>query len=101
MTANKSAAARSKEILAASLDLAESKGFNRVTRTDVAEATGLGAGTVNLHFGNMEKLRRAIMRAAIRQKRLRVIAQGLALQDPIAMGISDDLRQLAADSIKG
>lgn len=89
------------EILTAGLKLAEEKGFNKVTRTDVANATGFGAGTINFHFGNMGQLQDKIMREAVRRGVLRVLAQGLIVRHKEALKASEELRAQAADLIRG
>lgn len=93
--------ARMQEILDAGLKLAEEKGFNKVTRTDVAAAAGMGVGTINFHFGNMEQLQRKIMREAANRGVLRVLAQGLAVNHTEALKAPDEMRARAADLIRG
>lgn len=43
-------------ILAAAVTLARETHYHRVSRADVAQRAGCGAGTVNLYFGDMEGL---------------------------------------------
>lgn len=93
--------ARMQEILDAGLALAKEKGFNKVTRTDVAARAGMGVGTINFHFGNMDQLQRKIMREAVNRGVLRVLAQGLAVKHPEALKAPDSLRERAADLIRG
>lgn len=100
MRTRKSPAERTHQIITAGLDLAERFGYNKVTRDQLAQATGLASGTINLHFGTMPQFQRAVMRAAIKQRNLRVVAQGLAHRDPIARRAPEELKNAAADSIK-
>jgi AcrR family transcriptional regulator len=93
--------ARMQEILDAGLALAEEKGFNKVTRTDVATRAGMGVGTINFHFGNMDQLQRKIMREAVNRGALRVLAQGLAVNHTEALKAPDKMRERAADLIRG
>lgn len=100
MTAQKSSKTRQAEIIAAGLDLAEKEGYQRITRDKLAAATGLSPGAVSFVGGTMAQIQRLLMRAAVQQKRLRVIAQGLAVGDKNTSRISDELRKAAADSLK-
>lgn len=101
MTSRKPRAVRTQEILAAGLILAEQVGYNKVTRDNLAVAANMSQGAVNLHFGTMTQFQRAVMRAAIHQGNLRVLAQGLALKHPVALDAPEALRHQAADLLKG
>ena len=86
-------------VLAAAIELAVRDGFHSITRDDVARQAGVGAGTVNLYYGTVPQLKRDVMRAAIRQKVLPIIAQGIVAQDPRALRAPDDLKRQALDSL--
>lgn len=90
---------RKEQILAAALTLAETQGYSHVTRDGIAAEAQCAPGLVNAYFGTMINLRRDIMRAAVRERRLVVVAQGLAARDPHARKAPDDLKQAALDSI--
>ncbi len=92
---------RIKEITAVALDLAEKLGYQCVTRDGVAAAAGVSGGSVTGLLGTMAQLRRRLMRAAIQQKRYRIIAQGLAVRDPMCGKLSPEIAELAAQSLKG
>lgn len=83
------------EILAAALFLAQDKNYNTVSRDEIAERAGTSVGLVSRYFGTMPKLKRAVMRAAIKAEALPIIAQGLAAQDPHAMKAPQELKQRA------
>lgn len=91
--------ARHDSILAAAVRLAETKGYTKVTRDDIALAAGCSPALVSEMFGTMVCLRRACMRAAIANEVLAVVAQGLAARDPHAMKAPLALRELAAASL--
>lgn len=101
MTAKKPSAERTHQLIAAGLELASKHGYLKVTRDQLAQATQLAAGSINLHFGTMGQFQRALMRAAVKQKVLRVVAQGLAHNDSVALRASPELKAAAADSLKG
>lgn len=92
---------RTREILAASLALAKSKGFNRLTREDLAQASGCSVALVSHHLGTMTEIHRKVMRHAIHEGCLPVVAQGLAIKYPAAMRAPEELRHRAAESLKG
>jgi len=86
---------RRDQILAAALQVAEKTGYNSVTRDAIANAAQCAPGLVSNYFGTMIDLRRHIMRAAIRQQNLVIIAQGLAAKDPHARKASETLKKSA------
>lgn len=82
-------------ILAAAVDLSRRDGYNQITRDAIAEHAGVSMGLVTRYFGTMNKMRRAIIRAAISDEVLEVIAQGLAARDEHARKAPDDLKRKA------
>lgn len=96
----KKSAVRIEEIIAAGLVLADAKGYQQITRADLAQAIGVAEGTVSQHFGTMAQFRRSLMRAAVHKRNLIVLAQGLAARDSDALKAPDDLRDAAANSLK-
>jgi AcrR family transcriptional regulator len=93
--------ARHDDILAAALRVSVTVGYNRITRDDIALAAGCSPALVSEMFGTMTCMRRALMRAAVANAVLPVIAQGLALRDPHALRAPAELRAAAAASITG
>lgn len=76
---------RKGQIMQAALRVAEIPGgWAKLTREAVAREAGCTDSLVSLHFGTMITFRRSIMRAAIAQENLAVLAQGLASGDPAA-----------------
>lgn len=90
---------RSRKVLNAACDIAESEGISRVTRGRVADVAGVSDATVSNAFGTMAGLRRALMWEARKRPLLKVLAQGLALGDDIARDAPDDLKQAALATI--
>ena len=100
MTARRmSPAARTSDLLAAAVRIAEMKGYQQVTREDIAMACGVSPALVSHSLGTMVQMRRSLMRAAVANEVLVVIAQGLAVRDPHALKAPDDVRRRAADEI--
>lgn len=90
---------RKTQILDAALAVAEKRGYAHVTRDEIAVEAGCAPALVSHYLGTMQNTRRDIMRAAIRNRVLPVIAQGLAAQDPHAKKAPDELKQAALDSL--
>lgn len=99
MTSRKKPAIRREEILTAALQLAESKGYNTVSRDDIARKLGVSGPTVQYHIGTMANLRRDIVRAAIKQENLVVLGQALVLRDKHAAKAPDDLKRAAVEGV--
>lgn len=92
---------REQQLLGIAADLAESVGYTRVTREAVAARAGVSPAVVNFRFGTMAVFKRHLMRYAIRNGRLPVIAQGLAVRDPHARRAPDDVKQRAIAYLTG
>jgi len=86
-------------ILAVAVNLAESSGYLKLTRDGLAEKADVSMGLINHYFGTMKLLRAEVMRHAIEHERLKIIAQGLAIDDPQAVAISPELKAKAAASL--
>lgn len=93
--------ARHDDIMAAALRVATDVGYNRITRDDIALAAGCSPALISEIFGTMVCLRRAMVRAAVANHVLPVVAQALALRDPHALRAPAELRELAAASLTG
>lgn len=92
---------RRDQILAVALTMAERDGFNNLRRDAVAEEAGVATGQVNHMFETMDKLRRAVMKAAVNREILPIIAQGLANGDKVAHEAPVWLKQKALASLVG
>jgi len=82
-------------ILKAGLELAQHTRYDRLSRAQIAKAAGVACGTVSHACGPMRAVHDGIMRLAIECEVVGVIADGLALRDPIAREASDDLKKQA------
>lgn len=90
---------RKDEIILAALNVAERDGFNNVTRITISNAANCSEALVTHHFGSMKKLKRSLMRAAVNQGRLSIIAFGLANGDKEANKASEELKRKALNSL--
>ncbi|QOR55756.1 MAG: hypothetical protein YHS30scaffold667_52 [Phage 65_10] len=86
---------RKATILSAACDAAVKFGFGRFTRENVATAAAVSPALVSHYYSTMVALRRAVMGAAIKEKRLRIIAEGIVLRDKRALGVDSKLREAA------
>ncbi len=91
--------ARDAKVLDAAVTVASDAGVHALTRVVVAGQAGVSEATVSNALGTMAQVREAVMREAIRRPVLNVLAQGLALGDPIARDAPDDLKQAALATV--
>lgn len=88
-------------ILGAAVTLASGEGYQWLTRGAVAAEAGLSPSLVSYHFGSMVELKRAVLRHAVDERLLPIVAQGLADQHPIVTSASADLRAATAAYLAG
>lgn len=94
-------AQRRAQILEAAVELAGTSHYARITRQAIADEAGIAPTLVTHYFGTMTRMRRDIMRYAVRNECLRVIGQGLASQDKHALKASPGLQTAALGSLLG
>jgi hypothetical protein len=87
-------------ILSKALSLSEELGIKNFSSIQLATACDCKHSLVFYHFVNMEFLREEVMRLAVAQSNVNVVAQGLAVRDPIANTASDKLKKQALSSLK-
>lgn len=91
--------ARKNDVLSLALRLAATRGYNRITRDQVAKAAGVTGPALTYHFGSMGQFRRQLMRLAVSEGCLAVVAQGLAAGDPQALKAPESLRRRAVEAM--
>lgn len=87
---------RHRALIEHALVLATHAGVHRLTREQIAEAAGISPALVSHYLGTMGDMRRTIMRAAVKQRIVSVVARGIAVGDPFALRADDDLKRRAA-----
>lgn len=92
---------RKAQILDAMLDEAEASSYVRVTREGIAQRAGCSPNLVSNYFSTMPQLRRTLMRAAVKGERLKIVAQGIVMEDKHALEAPEDLRQRALAAAGG
>lgn len=92
---------RAASLLAVAVSLAHRKGWHSLTHESIATAAGVSPSLVKLRLGPIGTLRRAVMREAVRQRQVRVVAQGLAAGDRTARTADAALRRECGDWVAG
>ena len=82
-------------VLESAAFVAQRDGFTNITRDAIAKKAGVSSGSVSHSFGTMIKLKRSVMRYAIQNELLEIIAEGLGIKDKTAMKIGSELKQRA------
>lgn len=90
---------RHKQLLDIAVNHAIRVGYFNITREAIANEAGVAESLVSHIFGSIPKLKRAVMRAAVREGVLPVVAQGLAQGDTHAMKAPLELREKAIASL--
>lgn len=88
------------QLLNAALEVAETQGVGAISARSVAEAAGVSRTLVSTIFPSMSRFREDVMREAVERKNLEVLAQGLAVGDPIATGAPEALKRKVMSFIK-
>ncbi len=92
---------RKMQILKAALIVANrSGGWSTLTRQMVATEAGCAEGLVSKYFGTMTDFRRTIMRTAVHNNMLSVVAQGLACGDKHAQKADAELKSKALATLQ-
>lgn len=92
---------RKAALLQAALSLAERGHYAHITRDAIATSAGVSSGLVSKYLGTMPKMRRLLMRHAVKAGNLVVIGQGLSQGDQFAKRAPADLRAAAAARLAG
>ena len=88
-------------ILAAATTLSLTRGYNRITRREVAAEAGVAPSLINVYFPLMGTLRAAVMQDAIRHGVLAIVAQGMVMRDPATLAAPVDVKRGAAEWVLG
>lgn len=71
-----------------------------MTRDLIAAQANVSPGLVSLYLGTMTKLRRTVMREAVKRGMASIVAEGLAERDPQALKAPAELKSAAAEHLK-
>ena len=100
MTQNLPAKERKKQILDQAVAQATELGYQNVTAAGVAAALQVQPSLIFHYFDNVADLRRQLVRAAIKNEVLPVIAQGVAMKDRQVMRAPVELRNRAVANLQ-
>lgn len=83
-------------ILSAAVKLAKDKGLHKFSRIEVAKAAEVGESTVSYHFGQMPELRTAVVKHAVENEILSILADARAGRESVGVPMSEELRKKVA-----
>lgn len=90
---------RRNEILEAALSEAKKSGFHSLSILGVAVKADCSRALIHTYFNTVSQLKRAVMRQAIKNENLLIVAQGLVAGDTTARKAPDWLQQKALESV--
>ena len=90
---------RRRAILAAATKLAMRHGYTNLTRESVAAEAKCSPATISVYYPVFNEVKRAVLRAAIVESNLTILAQGLAARDRAAMRAPEELKLRAVASL--
>lgn len=91
---------RTKEsILQAAVSVAERDGYKLITRKAVAMKADCAESLINVYFHTMTQLQSDVMRYAVKNDVLKIIAQGLVNGDRRARKVSDEVKTAALKTL--
>ena len=82
-------------ILKAAIKIASSQNFKAIPRDAVASLAKVANGAVNYHFGTVTGLKSEVMKHAVENEILTVIAEGLVDNHPVALTATAQLKEKA------
>lgn len=83
---------RKQQILDAAIKLAKQVGYHSITRDGVAQELGISHGLINNYFNTIEQLKKEVIKKAIEEQILEIIAQALGMGDKQILKISKDIK---------
>lgn len=92
---------RDDRILNAAIECALEDGYQWITRALVARKADVGVGTINLAYGDMRGLKRAVLKAAVERGIIKLVAQGMADGHPITADAPPEVKAQVAALLMG
>jgi AcrR family transcriptional regulator len=86
---------RRMHVLNKAIELAKTKGYNALTRDDVATGANVSPALISHYFGTIDQLRTVVLKLAIKREIPEIVAQGLVREDPIAVQAPKELKNRA------
>lgn len=83
---------RKKILLCTAIGLSIKLGYQNITRDQIAESAGVSNALINRYFGTMDKLKKQVVRTAIKQEVMEILEQALGMRDSQIAKIPDTLK---------
>lgn len=94
-----SAEDRKKQILACALKVSETIGYKNINRYHVSEKINVSDALITNYFKTMANLRKQILKLAVEEENLIVLAQAIVFKDAKMLKISKILKQRVCNYI--
>jgi AcrR family transcriptional regulator len=91
--------ARRNHILQAAITVAVRDGFIQLSRETAAAEAGISPGLITFYYLHTSLLRDAVMQAAVDQRLLGVLAEGIVTRHPVALMASVELQSAALSAL--
>lgn len=88
---------RREDILDAATHLARNGNYQTITREKIAKRVKCSEALISIYY-TMPELKRAVMRAAVKNSDAALIGQGIAVKDPLTRSITPAVRAAAVAS---
>jgi len=95
-----SAKQRKEQFIKTGLDLAARGHYLTVRGQNVTDKVGVSTGLLQNYFATLLHFRKAIVRKAIKDGQLQVIAQAMGARDPLVKRCPEHLKRAALEGIK-
>lgn len=83
---------RRSQILSAAIKVAKKRGYQHITRKEIAESIGISTNLIT-HYFSVQRLKIEIMKEAIKNEIYEIIAQGLSVNDPQVTKLSKSFKK--------
>ncbi len=87
-------------IIKVACDLAIKNGYQKLTRELIAEYAETSIPLINYYYGGIENVKDEVLKYAIKNEIVPILAQGLSLRDKRTLKISQALKNKASQYIK-
>jgi AcrR family transcriptional regulator len=84
---------RKQELLEVAIHLAKETGYSHITRNEIARRAGVAYGLVTSYFKTIDNLKKMVVKEAIKQEIVQIIAEALARKEPLTRRLTPALRE--------
>lgn len=84
---------RKQELLEVAIQLAKEEGYSHITRNEIARRAGVAYGLVTSYFKTIDNLKKMVVKEAIKQEIVQILAEALARKEPLTRRLSPALRE--------